>query len=116
MVYSQQTAQFYAGPQAGRKVEDPALGMYQALIEARIPFEMVHDRMLDAAYLDRYKLLIMPNIAALSDAQCEQIRDYVRRGGSSAGDLRDIVSTTSGETGGRTLAWAICLAPPLCRA
>ena len=82
MVYSQQTAQFYAGPQAGRKVEDPALGMYQALIEARIPFEMVHDRMLDAATLDRYKLLIMPNIAALSDAQCQQIREYVRRGGS----------------------------------
>ncbi len=51
MVYSQQTAQFYAGSQAGRKVEDPALGMYQALIEARIPFEMVHDRMLDAVTL-----------------------------------------------------------------
>lgn len=82
MVYSQQTAEFYGGPQAVRKVEDPTLGMYQALIDARIPFEMVHDRMFDAVNIDRFKLLILPNIAALSDAQCQQLREYVRRGGS----------------------------------
>ena len=82
MVYSQQTAQFYGGAEAHRKVEDPSLGIYQALIEARIPFEMVHDRMLEPKNIDKFKLLIMPNIAALSDAQCHQLRDYVRRGGS----------------------------------
>src|SRR5258708_22226226 len=80
MVYSQQTAQFYAGPtEVHRLVEDPSLGFYQALIEARIPFEMVHDRTLDAASIDRFKTLIPPNIAALSDTQCQQLRDYVRR-------------------------------------
>jgi hypothetical protein len=82
VIYSQQTATFYAGPQARPKVEDHTLGMYQALIEARIPFEMAHDRLLDAAHIDRYKLLILPNIAALSEAQCEQLRQYVARGGS----------------------------------
>jgi hypothetical protein len=82
MVYSQQTAQFYGGERAARKVEDHTLGMYQALIEARIPFEMVHDRLLDADHIGRYKLLILPNIAALSDAQCNQLREYVRLGGS----------------------------------
>ncbi|HOQ46441.1 MAG TPA: beta-galactosidase trimerization domain-containing protein [Bryobacteraceae bacterium] len=82
MVYSQQTAMFYGGPQAQRKVEDHTLGMYHALIEARVPFEMVHDRLLDAEHVDKFKLLILPNIAALSDAQCEQLRRYVARGGS----------------------------------
>jgi hypothetical protein len=82
MVYSQQTAAFYGGPQARAKVEDYTLGMYQALIDARIPFEMVHDRMLDAEHTKRYKLLLLPNIAALSDAQCSQLRDYVHGGGS----------------------------------
>ncbi len=82
MVYSQQTAQFYGGEHAREKVEDHALGYYQALIEARIPFEMVHDGLLDAAHVDRFKVLILPNIAALSEAQCAQIRDYVGRGGS----------------------------------
>ena len=82
VVYSQQTANFYGGPAARDKVEDHTLGMYQALIEARIPFEMVHDRLLDPEHVDKFKLLILPNIAALSDAQCDQLRRYVQRGGS----------------------------------
>ena len=82
MVYSQQTATFYGGEKARAKVEDPALGYYHALVEARIPFEMVHDRLLDAARLDSFRVLILPNIAALSSEQCQQIRDYVARGGS----------------------------------
>ena len=77
MVYSQQTAQFY-----GRHVEEHTLGYYQALIEARIPFEMVHDRLLDPAHIDPFKVLILPNVAALSTRQCDQISEYVKRGGS----------------------------------
>jgi hypothetical protein len=77
LVYSQQTAWFH-----GAKVEDHTLGWYQALIESRIPFEMVHDRLLDSAHLAPFKSLILPNIAALSDAQCRQIREFVHRGGS----------------------------------
>ncbi len=65
LVYSQQTATFYGGEQDRAKVEDHALGFYQALVEARIPFDMVHDRMLDASNIDRYRTLILPNIAAL---------------------------------------------------
>jgi hypothetical protein len=83
IVYSQQTAEFYAEPtDMHRLVEDPQLGMYQALIEARIPFEMVHELNLDAANLSRFKTLILPNIAALSDYQCQQLRDFVKKGGS----------------------------------
>ncbi len=82
LVYSQQTAWFYGGEQAQQKVEDHILGAYQALIEARIAFEMVHDGLLDAEHVDPFKVLILPNIAALSDEQCRQLRAYVTRGGS----------------------------------
>jgi hypothetical protein len=82
LVYSQQTAWFYGGEHARDLVENPALGFYQALIEARIPFEMVHDRLLDAGHLRPFRLLILPNIAALSDAQCAQLRAFVAGGGS----------------------------------
>jgi hypothetical protein len=82
MVYSQQTATFYGGANARAMVEDAALGFYQALVEARIPFEMVHDGLLDAEHVDRYRTLIFPNIAALSTEQCNQIRGFVERGGS----------------------------------
>ena len=82
MVFSQQTLQFYGAERARARVEDHTLGYYQALIESRIPFEMVHDRLLDAEHVDPFKVLILPNIAALSNAQCDQIRAYVDRGGS----------------------------------
>ncbi len=82
MVYSQQTAAFYGGENAHALVEDPALGFYQALIEARIPFEMVHDRLLDREHLAQFRTLILPNIAALSDSQCRQLREFVENGGS----------------------------------
>jgi hypothetical protein len=81
MVYSQRTATFYAGDAAHSKVEDAALGFYQALVEARIPFEMVHDHLLDAEHLAPFRTLILPNIAALSTQQCEQLTHFVQNGG-----------------------------------
>jgi hypothetical protein len=82
MVYSQQTGTYYGGAQKHRTVEDHELGLYHALVEARIPFEMAHDQLLDPEHVDRYKLLVLPNVAALSDPQCDQLRAYVKRGGS----------------------------------
>jgi len=81
LVYSQQSAWFYGGEQAREKIDEPALGFYEALVEARIPFEMVHDRCFDAEHLAPFRTLILPNIAALSDEQCASLRDFVERGG-----------------------------------
>jgi hypothetical protein len=81
VVYSQQTATFYGGDRARQRVEDHTLGMYQALVESRVPFEMVHDRLLDPERLRAFKLLVLPNIACLSEAQCEQLRAFVTNGG-----------------------------------
>lgn len=77
VVYSQQTNWFGAGRDQGH-----INGWYQALIEAHIPFELVHDRLLDAAHIDPFKTLILPNVVALSDDQCRQIEQFVKRGGS----------------------------------
>ena len=82
MVYSQQTWNYYGGDRAHERVEDHAQGYYHALVEARIPFEMVHDGLLDAEHLAPFKTLILPNIAALSDEQCQQLRAFVHNGGS----------------------------------
>jgi len=82
LVYSQQTAALYGGERAREKVEDHTLGFYHALVEARVPFEMVHDRLLDPERLRPFKLLILPNIACLSSRQCDQILRFVEGGGS----------------------------------
>lgn len=82
MIYSEQTNQKYGGKAWQAKSNEHILGMYHALVEDHMPFEMVNDKLLDAEYLKSFKLLILPNIAALSDAQCEQLRQFVAVGGS----------------------------------
>ena len=79
-----------AAARARETVENHILGYYQALIEGRIPFEMVHDRIMDAAAIAPYKVLILPNIAALSEAQCGQLREFVRGGGGGGRHLRNL--------------------------
>ena len=65
-----------------QKSGDHSLGMYHALIENRIPFEMVNSSLLDAGHLNSFKLLVLPNISTLSDQQCDQLRDFAKSGGS----------------------------------
>ena len=82
MVFSEQTSQRYGGKPWQNRNNEHALGMYHALIEGSMPFEMVNDKLLDEENLKAFKLLILPNIAALSDKQCDQLRRYVASGGS----------------------------------
>ncbi len=82
VVYSEQTDQNYGGKPWQKNYHDHANGIYHALIEDRLPFEMVNDRLMDEEHLKPFKLLILPNIAALSDAQCDQLRKFVEKGGS----------------------------------
>jgi hypothetical protein len=43
---------------------------------------MVHDGLLDREHVEQFRTLILPNIAAMSTAQCVQIEEFVGRGGS----------------------------------
>ncbi len=65
-----------------RIAEADDLGFYQALIEAKLPFEFLSDEMMSAEALDRFKVVILANATCLSDEQCQALRDYVARGGS----------------------------------
>jgi len=82
LLYSEQTGRYHPGVATGDRAEDHVLGMYHALIEARMPFELVHEGFLTLERLDRFKVLVLADAAALSDAQCEAIRGFVSRGGS----------------------------------
>lgn len=69
------------GVRAAQRVTDSVNGYYQALVEARIPFGMVDDRLMTPDRLAPYRVLILADVAALSDRQCQQIRDFVAGGG-----------------------------------
>ncbi|MCC6587555.1 MAG: beta-galactosidase trimerization domain-containing protein [Bryobacterales bacterium] len=51
----------------------------QALIQAKVPFDIVFDE--DLKNLTRYKVLVLPDQDALSDEQAALIRAFVNRGG-----------------------------------
>jgi hypothetical protein len=62
--------------------EDAIEGFYAVLVEARIPFDFVHDELLTDESLSQYSALILPNVALLSDARCAVLERFVERGGS----------------------------------
>lgn len=88
LVYSQQSARAFDGDESERTVQRPILGWYQMLIEARMPFDMVHDHLLDADALAKYRVLILPNTVAMSDRQADQLREFVARGGTLVATYR----------------------------
>ncbi|MGO7711687.1 hypothetical protein ACC666_35805, partial [Rhizobium johnstonii] len=56
-------------PEERHSAEKHDLGLYHALVEARMPFELLSDQVLTAENLDRFKLIILANASCLSDAQ-----------------------------------------------
>src|SRR5882757_8703498 len=57
-------------------------GIYDALLRGRFAFDFVHEDRLEPERLSKYRALLLPNVAMLSDRQCRQIADYVQSGGS----------------------------------
>ncbi len=70
------------GPETRATAEADGLGFYQALVEAKLPFEMLSDQAMTPARLDGFKVVILANSTCLSDAQCAMLSDYAARGGS----------------------------------
>ena len=73
---------------------------------------MVHDGLLDAAHVDRFKVLIFPNIAALSDLR-SAIR-FARTCSAEAASSRRMRrhSTMNGAFAGKISVWPICSEHP----
>ena len=51
----------------------------QALIQAKVPFDIIFDRHLSD--LSRYRVLVLADQECLSGEQMDQVRDFVKRGG-----------------------------------
>ncbi|MFP5208788.1 MAG: alpha-amylase family protein [Acidobacteriota bacterium] len=85
VVMGQSTQLLYPGPVTARGrgyMSETTQGIYDALLRGRFFFDYVHEERLEPERLAKYRALILPNVAMLSDHQCQQIRDYARSGGS----------------------------------
>jgi hypothetical protein len=82
LLWSQRNMDFFGRDDAGPLVDDPWNGMAQALVRARIPAVPVHVDDVDRVGRELgLELLVLPNLAALSDAQVAAIRRFVAAGG-----------------------------------
>ncbi len=85
VVIGQSTQLLYPGPSSERTrtyMRETTEGTYDALLRGRFAWDYVHEDRLDPEHLKKYRALLLPNVAMLSDGQCAQLRDYVSAGGS----------------------------------
>ncbi|HET6456847.1 MAG TPA: alpha-amylase family protein [Armatimonadota bacterium] len=57
------------------------LGYFTALAREHIPFDVILDKDLSVEGLSKYRVLILPNTACLSDSQIEAIEAFAEKGG-----------------------------------
>jgi hypothetical protein len=81
VVWSQQNTDYYGRDNANELTTLPWRGMTNALVRARIPYLPIHADQIESN-ASSLKVLVLPNVAALSDVQVEAIRKYVSAGGS----------------------------------
>ena len=80
VVWSQQNTDFYGRESPEDLTESPHRGMVNALVRARIPYVPVHVDDIEREG-GELAVLILPNVAAMSDGQCAAIRRFVEHGG-----------------------------------
>ncbi len=81
IVWSQRNTDFYGQDRAAELTDAPYRGFVQAMLRARIPYIPLHiDHIArEAANL---KVLILPNIAVMTAAQCDAVRKFASAGGT----------------------------------
>jgi len=67
---------------AAGNVTHELYGWYSALWSSQVPLDLIDDRCIVDGILDRYRLIILPNSACLSDSCAQKLLEFVRRGGN----------------------------------
>ncbi|MEX2187421.1 MAG: alpha-amylase family protein [Pirellulales bacterium] len=82
ILVSEQTRQFYAYRDIAERFLPHVFGAYRMVMEEHLPAMLINDWDVTSESLRRFRVVVLPNAAALSDAQVAALREYVRGGGS----------------------------------
>jgi hypothetical protein len=85
LVFSRYTQDNYGRGDPYVRYTSAVRGYYCALMEAHIPFDVLSDKFLDEERLARYRVLVLPNTACLSDAAAAAVQSFVANGGTVIG-------------------------------
>lgn len=81
LLWSHENTDFYGEHKGRERVLMPWRGFTRALIRSRIPFLQVHAENIRTCF-ERLGCLVLPDLAVMSNDQCDALREYVARGGS----------------------------------
>ncbi|HVS51958.1 MAG TPA: alpha-amylase family protein [Opitutaceae bacterium] len=105
VAWSQRNADFFGRDDAELIVDAPRNGFMQALVRARIPYLPVHlDHLERDAAEFGLRVLVLPNLGAMTGPQVESVRRFVARGG---GLLATGHSSLGGEYGDAFFDYAL---------
>lgn len=81
ILLSQNTLLTYCGSDTESRYVNHLRGLYAALNQAHINFDILSEKFLTKEMLSKYRAIMLTNHACMSDAQARAIRDYVAGGG-----------------------------------
>lgn len=81
MLVSENTRQFYAYGNIVERWLAHVAGVYRVGMEEHFPLNLVTDQDLRLETLQQYRVLVLPNVACLSDRSLQVIRQFVEQGG-----------------------------------
>ncbi len=103
VVYGQRTMDLYGGEASRERALFHYRGWYEALDAAGVAFTAIHDGVLAEVLGTRkgLRVLVLPNVACLSDADCRAVDTWVRAGGTLVADFETSRFDESGRRRGR---------------
>lgn len=101
LVFSRHTQDNYGGGRPHERYLDFVRGWYCALLEAHIPFDVISDKLLTSGRLAPYKVLIISNLACVSDEGAEAIASFAKDGGGVVASFEAGVRTLDGHVRAR---------------
>lgn len=85
IISSLRSEERYGRAEGVERVQHARRGVFRALVEGHIPFDILPDTKLAEAAadgrLDRYEVLVLPNVATLDEEECAILDRYVEQGG-----------------------------------
>lgn len=81
LVYSRTCLDYTGAAQPDLNYLDGFRGAYNALMDGRLPFDLLSDKNLSARSLARYKAVLLPNLACMDEALARILQDYMEGGG-----------------------------------
>ena len=97
IVFSRHTQDNYGGARPHARYLDFIRGWYCALQEAHIPFDVLSDKFIDRDRLQRYRVLVLSNLACVSDDVASVIEAFVAEGGAIVASLDAGLATIDGD-------------------